>query len=182
MLRLIGNPALSLFRSQRLLTELRAVAPAVTAVSSRFVHFVDLNAGLDDEEMQVLERLLTYGDPDGPGETEGALLLVVPRIGTISPWSSKATDIAHNCGLTTVRRIERGVAHFLRGPGGAALDAASCDAAAALLHDRMTETVLGDWDDAPALFRQSEPAPLGTVDALGGGRDALLEADRMLGL
>jgi phosphoribosylformylglycinamidine synthase len=102
---------------------------------------------------------------------------VVPRFGTISPWSSKASDIAHNCGLTKVDRLERGIAYYVKGA-----TTADRDVIAAVLHDRMTEAVLDNTAAAEALFSHAEPAPLSTVDVLAGGRDALIEADKNLGL
>jgi phosphoribosylformylglycinamidine synthase len=99
---------------------------------------------------------------------------VVPRLGTVSPWSSKATDIARSCGLARVRRIERGVAWWLPGT--------TAEAAADLLHDRMTESLLRSGEEASALFERAEPAPLATVDVLGGGIDALQAANSRLGL
>ncbi len=125
--------------------------------------------------------MLRYGPsvPPDRGEPEGQLVLVVPRPGTISPWSSKATDIAHNSGLTMVRRLERGTAFYLTGEG---IDEPALRTAADLLHDRMTEVALFDLADADQLFRQAEPRPCTSVDLLGGGREALVAANGALGL
>ncbi|MCB1825516.1 MAG: phosphoribosylformylglycinamidine synthase [Candidatus Competibacteraceae bacterium] len=179
MLRFRGSPALSPFRLEKLLTALRRRVPVVTAVHAEFVHFVDGRLLTHDRE--VLERLLRYG----PIVTQRHLggeptFLVVPRPGTRSPWSSKATDIAHNCGLQHVRRIERGVAYYLE--SARALTAEEQTLLKPLLHDRMTEAVLEPNDDPALLFAQAEPAPLTSVDLLGGGRDALVIANRELGL
>ena len=107
-----GAVALSPFRVEKLLASLpRALAEAIT-LQTRFVHFVAVSEPLAGDEMRVLEKLLTYGTPVA-AEPEGVLLLVLPRFGTVSPWSSKATDIAHNCGLAKVVRIERGVAYSI---------------------------------------------------------------------
>ena len=180
MLLLAGSPALSPFRLERLLESVQAQVPAVQAVTTRYVHFADCEQALDGDEMQVLERLLTYGPRAEAGEPAGALFLVAPRPGTISPWSSKATDIAHNCGLGKIRRIERGVACYVE--SGAPLGEAEEAALRALIHDRMTEVVLATLEEADVLFRQAQPASLTCVDVLGGGREALVAANLSLGL
>jgi phosphoribosylformylglycinamidine synthase len=180
MLILTGNPALSEFRRARLLAELQARTAAVTGLEARFVHFMDLEQALSEGERGLLERLLDYGERAGPPGTEGALFLVVPRPGTISPWASKATDIAHNCGLSGLRRIERGIAYRLA--LGAPLAQAGRAALADALHDRMTEVVLGALEEAEALFRQAEPAPLGVVDITGDAQAALAAANLRMGL
>lgn len=181
MLQLRGAPALSAFRHAKLLATLRASVPEITELYAEYVHFVDVEGDLGPAEHALLEQLLDYG-PSYAEErlTEGLAVLVVPRIGTQSPWSSKATDIAHNCGLTQIRRLERGVAYriALRGT----LKESHFEAIVAGLHDRMTEAVLGDASDAAQLFAHHEPAPLGTVDILEGGRKALEAANVELGL
>src|SRR5262245_24483957 len=112
MLMLPGAPALSAFRITKLLAQLRASEPGVTGLSSRFVHFVDAERALDGAESRILERLLTYGPRvEAALPTEGEEVIVVPRAGTISSWSSKATDIAQVCGLGAVQRIERGISY-----------------------------------------------------------------------
>src|SRR5262245_34327437 len=118
ILRLPGAVALSPFRVEKLLASMpRPLAEAIT-IDARYIHFVATSAPLSADETGVLERLLTYGPP-ATGEPRGGLLLVIPRFGTVSPWSSKATDIAHNCGLSKVVRIERGIAYYItaRDPG-----------------------------------------------------------------
>jgi len=112
-LRLRGRSALSAFRSSRLLGSLRSAVPRVTGVHAEYWHFVELERALSDADARRLDRLLAYGPASLAGAARGELMLVVPRFGTISPWSSKASDIARHCGLETVRRIERGVAHYL---------------------------------------------------------------------
>src|SRR5918993_3328269 len=107
MLRFSGAPALSSFRIERLLALLRRIEPGVRAIEAVFIHFVDTERALEPAELGVLERLLD-ADRRDEQETGGARLFTVPRFGTVSPWSSKATDIAHVCGLAAVRRIERG--------------------------------------------------------------------------
>ncbi len=181
MLVLRGSPALSPFRLQKLSDRLREALPEVSHLYAEFVHFADLERKLDDDDRAILERLLTYGPTQPAEEPGGQLLLVVPRLGTISPWSSKATDIAHNCGLKRVARLERGVAYYLTAESGP-LDNHRLAIARSLLHDRMTENVLEDFEEAEGLFLHTEPAPLRTVDIVGGGRDALIAANRDWGL
>ncbi|UYG08369.1 phosphoribosylformylglycinamidine synthase [Halomonas sp. M4R1S46] len=182
MLELRGAPALSAFRHAKLLAALRAAVPEVEALTADYLHFVDHEGDLAGEDRRLLERLLDYGpsrDEDAAAG-EGRLFLVVPRIGTQSPWSSKATDIAHNCGLTRIQRLERGIAYRVSFAG--TLSEEAFETVTALLHDRMTETVLFDASDAARLFAHHEPAPLGQVDILAGGRAALATANVELGL
>ena len=113
MLTLRGAPALSDFRLQKLTRRIAEATGTELSPYAEFVHFVDLDRPLDDAGRLVLERLLRYGPALPAHELRGELLLVVPRPGTISPWSSKATDIAHNCGLEALHRIERGIAYYL---------------------------------------------------------------------
>jgi phosphoribosylformylglycinamidine synthase len=171
VLTLPGAVALSPFRVEKLLASLTSPRPA--AIDARFVHFVAIAAPLDAAETQVLERLLTYGTA-ATGAPQGELLLVLPRFGTVSPWSSKATDIARNCGLAKIQRIERGIAYFVE------RDAA--EALRPLVHDRMTEVVVDDFAAAEKLFERHAPQPLATVDLLGGGKGALEEANASMGL
>jgi phosphoribosylformylglycinamidine synthase len=180
MLTLTGAPAFSRFRLDKVLEDLRALCPAVTSVAARHMHFADLERDLGPDELRLLKRLLSYGPSRMESFPEGDFLLVLPRFGTISPWSSKATDIARNCGLDAVRRIERGVAWHIeaRRP----LQEAELEALAVPLHDRMTEAVVRRADDAARLFERHVPAPLGFVDVLGGGRAALARANDALGL
>lgn len=185
MLQLRGAPALSSFRRSQLLTRLQAELPAVTGLYAEFVHFADLAAdqnvdGLNPEQREVLDSLLRYGPTEQVETPVGKLLVVVPRPGTISPWSSKATDIAHNCGLAEVKRLERGVAYYLQST--APLSDDETGQAAALLHDRMVEAVLTDMAQAQQLFDHSGPQPLTTVAILAQGRAALEQANRSLGL
>ena len=193
MLILPGSNALSAFRSQRLLTQLQAVAPTIAAVQARFYHFIDASSPLSAEDTERLSAMLTYGEPVPETQYDGVTeeYFVIPRLGTISPWASKATDIAHNCGMAHIHRIERGVAYTvvlksgILGTGFGApkkLGAEEVQAVAALLHDRMTETVLRSADEAQALFTELEGRPLEAVDILGAGRKALEQANAEMGL
>jgi len=185
MLVLPGSAALSRARLEKRLARIREACPGVTAASARFVHFVDLAAPLGDEGRAVLEQLLTYGPREPLPAIAGATttLWVVPRLGTVSPWSSKATDIAATCGLDAVRRIERGVAWTVAaaagGAGAAPLDRA---ALAAAISDRMTETVLDRESDGARLFEEAAPHAMASVPVLAGGRAALERANSELGL
>ncbi|WP_137971113.1 phosphoribosylformylglycinamidine synthase [Pseudomonas sp. F(2018)] len=178
MLILRGAPALSAFRHGKLLSQLTARVPAVTGLYAEFAHFAEVTGVLTADEEQVLARLLKYGPSVPVQEPSGKLFLTIPRFGTISPWSSKASDIARNCGLAKIERLERGVAYYVSGE----LSEADVQAAAALLHDRMTQLVLSTLEEAAGLFSHAQPKPLTAVDILGGGRAALEQANVQLGL
>lgn len=180
MLVLRGAPALSTFRHDKLLSLLQAQVSQVTGLYAEFVHFAEAQAPLDADAEAVLERILSYGPKGRVENPDGQLFLVMPRSGTISPWSSKATDIAHNCGLTQINRLERGLAYYIRSE--TALDADASQVIAALLHDRMTQMVAASMADASSLFRHESPRALGHVDVLQGGRAALESANQTLGL
>ena len=163
-----GGDALSPFRTAALLTRLQRVAPSLTGLSARHVHWVASEEPLDDATRATVDRLLTYG-PSDAGDVAGAHLatvVVAPRLGTLSPWASKATDIAHNCGVD-VRRVERVTEYLLA--TDEPLTEEQWAAAADLLHDRMTETALPTRGDAAALFDEREAEPMERVDVLGRG-------------
>ena len=130
-----------------------------------------LREPLSDSAAETLKALLTYGPREEKTSTKGQLILVVPRPGTISPWSSKATDIAHNCGLNQVVRVERGTAYYVHAEE--LLSEHQLAVLARSLHDRMVEAVLDDLNKAEVLFSHQQPAPVTSVDTLGGGVDAL---------
>lgn len=182
MLQLRGNPALSPFRLQKLMRTLQAHVPGVAHVYAEFMHFADLEQRLSAEEEALLERLLAYGPKLEVEQPDGEILLVTPRPGTISPWSSKATDIARNCGLSAIRRLERGIAYYIKKGDGNEMSDAELTSILPLIHDRMIEAVFLSLDEAEGLFQQEEPRPLRSVDILGGGRDALVLANRDWGL
>ncbi|WP_050478813.1 phosphoribosylformylglycinamidine synthase [Herbaspirillum rhizosphaerae] len=186
MLILPGSNALSAFRTQRLLSQLQSVDAAITGVTGRFIHFIDAVGEVSEEDKARLDGLLTYGEPFS-GTAEGDEFVVIPRFGTISPWASKATDIAHNCGMANIHRIERGIAYHVQVKtgllGGAKkLNEASLMAVAALLHDRMTDMVLRTPQEAAGLFSELQAKPLEFVDLLTGGKAALENANTELGL
>ncbi|MGO3847995.1 phosphoribosylformylglycinamidine synthase [Pseudoalteromonas sp. KG3] len=173
MLILRGAPALSDFRVQKILARCQQAQLPVTNVYAEYAHFADLTAQLSSDEQTKLEKLLTYGPTIAEHTPAGTLVLVTPRPGTISPWASKATDIAHNCGLAQVHRVERGIAYYVEGD----LSAEQLTEVAALLHDRMTEATHSTMDDAGKLFRTDAPGKMSSVDILGGGREALATAN-----
>ncbi|MFS1488445.1 phosphoribosylformylglycinamidine synthase [Vibrio splendidus] len=175
-----GSPALSEFRVNKLLELCRELSLPVTGIYAEFAHFADLTADLDASEVEKLEKLLTYGPTIEEHEPEGLLLLATPRPGTISPWSSKSTDIAHNCGLAKVSRLERGTAFYIE--TSSELSELQLVELKAILHDRMMEVVFTDFESAAALFTVAEPAPYAEVDLLTGGRKALEKANVTLGL
>ncbi len=179
MLRFRGAPALSSFRIERLLALLRRIEPGVRAIEADFIHFVDTERTLEPAELGVLERLLDADRRDEPG-TGGASLFTVPRFGTVSPWSSKATDIARVCGLAAVRRIERGKAWRIRaGPG---LTREALAALAAPLFDPMTETLMLDEGEARQLFETHPRRALGHIGLGADPQAALARANAAQGL
>jgi phosphoribosylformylglycinamidine synthase len=171
-----GSQALSDFRRAKLLSQLQEIDKHITGISAEYRHFVDTTGELTTAQDSRVRTLLTYGPP-AKVAVSGELFLVVPRMGTISPWSSKATDIARNSGLETVNRIERGTAYQVQ--TARPIDRPSV---AALLHDRMTESVLADTAAASQLFAVIAPKPFITVDVLNEGNSALRKANKDFGL
>ncbi|MGL5852324.1 MAG: phosphoribosylformylglycinamidine synthase, partial [Phycicoccus sp.] len=204
-----GGDALSGFRAAGLLARLRVVAPQVTGVRARHVHLVAGDGPLDLATTAVVQRLLTYGPPfEAPERARAphaqadretrtgvrvprahadrgtrawadARFVVAPRVGTVSPWASKATDIAHSCGVD-VRRVERVTEYLLACE--TILSEHQWWACAGLLHDRMTESVLRSVEESAALFGTRDAEPMVRVDVLGRGRAAIEEADTTFGL
>ena len=173
MQKFISAAALSDFRLEKLLANLQTVQADIQKVAARFVHFV--SGDLTHENKHLLEQLLSYGASNYINDSEGECLLIVPRSGTISPWSSKATDIAQRCGLHDIKRIERGIEYFI--VSSSPLN----ENVAAKLHDRMTQTVVYHQDNLD-LFVEHAPLPLLHVDVIEQGRDALVLANTQLGL
>jgi phosphoribosylformylglycinamidine synthase len=178
MLILKGAPALSEFRRNKYLNEIRQLQIDISGLNADFMHFVHVSSDLTSSERQVLNRLLTYGPVKLEVNPVGSLVLVTPRPGTISPWSSKATDIAKICGLDKVQRLERGIAYYVQGN----LSKVELKLVADRLHDRMVETVFLSEQEAECLFEKKEPAPLAVIDILKNGRIALEKANQTLGL
>ena len=187
LLHFEGGNALSAFRAQALLVRLTLVCPRIAAVSARHVHWVWSDAMLSGSAADKLAALLSYGDA-ADGDTDGDLVVVTPRLGTVSPWASKATDIAHNCGVA-VHRVERVTEFRLQVKsaflGNKPLGADEVRAAAECLHDRMTESVacgVGAREAARHLFDEREGVPMAHVDLLGRGPSAIAEANATWGL
>lgn len=177
LLSLAGPPALSAFRRRMLLDLCKAMLPRVHSVEARFVYLAEIEADLSPQDNQQLARVL--GSAQGDPTPSGAGLLVAPRPGTISPWSSKATDILHNCGLKAVVRVERGLHYAFADEDGAVIPPADLELVHALLHDRMTEAVI---PDPATLFKHVAPRPLQTVALRADGRAALEAANKRWGL
>lgn len=175
--KLTGSNALSAFRANRLLTALKGVEGGVTAVSACYVHFVSATRELTQTEKERLNALLDYGDPAAAPKA-GLQFLTVPRLGTISPWASKATDIVHNCGIDCVERVERGILYTLEGD----IAAGKAEMLTKLCFDRMTETALAADADISCLFADVPGKPMATVDVVAGGRTALEKANQEMGL
>ncbi|MCA0439700.1 MAG: phosphoribosylformylglycinamidine synthase [Proteobacteria bacterium] len=183
--QLEGGNALSSFRAQQLLPQLQAIHPKIEGLAARHVHLVARDAAPSEAERERLAALLNYGDPYA-GPADGLALLVTPRLGTVSPWASKATDIAHNCGLQ-LRRVERITEYRISLKGGLLggrpeLTPEQLQQVAALLHDRMTESVVATRAEAQELFTELDAEPMAFVDVLGGGRAALEAANKAWGL
>jgi len=179
MLCIPGSPALSEFRLKKLQQQIANLGLGLTQVSSQYIHLVDLvGSDLSGNDHRILRNLLTYGPSSANAETGGSDFLVMPRPGTISPWSSKATDIAHNCGLSDIKRIERGIHYRVQ---AANLEQRREDLIP-LLHDRMTEQVFASLRDCEALFIEHDPRPLCEIDLMSGGVEALRQANTDLGL
>jgi phosphoribosylformylglycinamidine synthase len=182
MLSLRGSAALSQFRLEKTLSSIRDSVRRVSHLYAEFWHFAWSETGLSDGQQSVLQQILTYGPKLAVESPAGGLFLVVPRPGTISPWSSRATDIARHCGLETISRLERGVAYHVATEDGSPLTEAEIQILRTLIHDRMTEAVFHEIEDAGKLYHQGEPAPMASVDILGGGKAALEAANNEMGL
>ena len=181
VIKLRGGSALSSFRLNKLLRSFSAAGVEVEHVYAEFWHFAEVNRPLSRDEQTVLTQLLTYGHAADQAGEMGEMLLITPRIGTISPWSSKASDIVHNAGLDAVTRVERGIVVFVKKPSGKLSDSDK-QAILPVLHDRMTEMVFDSFDAADKLFQHIEPQALASVDVLAGGKAALQRANSDLGL
>jgi len=191
MLHLSGSDALSGFRREQLLRRCKHLRLPIAQIQAHFEYFVWTRQALSAPDHTRLQALL-QAKPDRESAAvprHAWVLRVVPRLGTVSPWASKATDIARHCGLAQIRRIERGVRYgitpargVLGALGGGALHASQCAQLAALLHDRMTQTVVDAQFDGQALFAPLPGKDVQTVDVLAHGADALRDADSALGL
>jgi len=161
---------------------MQQIEPRLKSVAARYCYFIALHSSATQsaEHKKRLKDLLLSGDKAGSLGSGAHKVYVLPRPGTISPWSSKATDIARACGLESIRRIERGICyglHFRSGVGERDIVALY-----SVLHDRMTEAVFDGGDDVAPLFEDHEPLPVATVGVLEGGKKALTRANKHLGL
>ncbi|MCI0506439.1 MAG: phosphoribosylformylglycinamidine synthase [Gammaproteobacteria bacterium] len=181
MLILHGCPALSAFRIDKLVARLQQHI-SIKRLTANYIHIVNVDSSLSEDAKNILQHILSYGPSYQEEALQGVPLYVLPRPGTISPWSSKATDIAHHCGLTAIKRIERGIHYTLRIAGSKQLTTQQVALLKPLIHDRMTEMVWNDLDTVERLFAQADPAPLNTIDILQRGRGALVEANSVMGL
>lgn len=187
MLSLRGSAALSPFRIDKILASLQAgqggAASNIKHLYAEFRHFVwTKDTALSAEQQARLAQVLTYGPQLAAEDPTGEFFLVLPRIGTISPWASRATDIIQHCGLPEVLRVERGVAYYLQTVNGQALTPAERQSLLPLIHDRMTEGVFAHLQDAEQLYHSDSPKPLSRVDLLQGGKAALEKANADMGL
>ncbi len=181
MLKIPGTAALSAFRKDRLLNELQSISVDITTITSRFVHFVDIGHDFSEVEKQILKQLLNYGDLQESVNSSDCLFVVIPRPGSISPWSSKATEIAHRCGLNSVKRIERGIEYFIK--SNIPIFGTIKQRIQSLLHDRMMQIVLDSEQDLKdLLFAEHQPAPLTTIAIIEQGYQALEQANIEMGL
>lgn len=183
MLRLRGSQAYSDFRIKKLLEAVQQKVPAVDAIDTEYQHLIKLideSPSLDSDELVKLERLLSYGPTMSDVEHKGKRLFVLPRFGTISPWSTKASDIVAHCGLDKIARVERGIAFYIE--SSCDLDDAQVATIIGLIHDPMTESIVLELSDAEQLFHQEPPKPLFEVPLLSEGKTALERANQDLGL
>ena len=180
MLIIDGGHALSQFRTDSLQRQIKSITAKVDGFSAKFVHFVQTSSKFDSNERSKLEALLSYTSTASATFKNKFQILVIPRFGTISPWSSKATDIAHNCGLISVERIERGTLYEFSLK--AVADEIEIQQIVHLLHDRMTESVLFDLQKADSLFMHETKRELMEVSLSDNPKDALLRANQKMGL
>ncbi len=181
-LSLRGSSALSQFRLDKLYATLKESAPNIAHIYAEFMHFAFSELELSENQQNILKQILTYGPKANAETPAGELFLVIPRIGTISPWASRASDIANNCGLDNLLRLERGIAFYVTTADGKSLNDAEKSTLKTQIHDRMTEMVFSHLDDAQKLYHSGQPAPLSTIDILHGGKAALNAANNEMGL
>ena len=181
MLILQGSNALSKFRINKLLSVVQTHTPEIISIQTRFIHFVNENEALDKKEDAQLNELLNYGETCN-SFIKGSQLIAIPRPGTISPWSSKASDIAHNSGLNKIIRIERGIIYLFEISNEKKLTKGQIEKITPLIHDRMTEIIIEDENEAVKLFNTTEPNPIEKIDILNKGIDELEKANLNMGL
>ena len=182
IIRHLGSSALSIFRRQKLKSDLAGLGIGISDISAQYIHYVHIDRALDDSEHRILQLILDYGPHPALSVSEcPERLYIVPRFGTISPWSSKATDIAGRCGLSVVKRLERGIVYYFDIHTNATLGYAEREIVLPYLCDRMTEMVMKE-NDAEGIFQAHTPARMTSVALSKGGRNILQQADKQLGL
>ncbi|HQS37815.1 MAG: phosphoribosylformylglycinamidine synthase [Methylophilales bacterium 39-45-7] len=182
MISLRGSAALSPFRIEKIQSKLDQICPNIGHLYAEFWHFAWVDGTLSAEQKNTLNQILTYGPSMQAEDAQGELIVVLPRVGTISPWASRATDIVKHCGLPEIQRVERGIAYYVKTKNGQALSATERQQLLPLIHDRMTESVFSTFEDAQKLYHTDAPKPLSTVDILQGGKAALNQANSDMGL
>jgi len=180
MMQFRGRTALSAFRSQKLLENIQTIVPQIRAIAAQYWYFCQVQQELTSSELVHLAQLLEAVHSPAPLAQDDSWCLVVPRLGTISPWSSRATDIAHHCNLAAITRLERGIVFHLQ--LSSTLSARDRQQVEACLHDRMTESVLRAFADIPRLFQRDTPDALNHILTLDHGVSALIDANKKMGL
>lgn len=180
MMQFRGRTALSAFRSQKLLENIQAIVPHIRAIAAQYWYFCQAQSALTSGEIVHLAQLLEAVHSPAALTQDNNWYLVVPRPGTISPWSSRATDIAHHCNLTSITRLERGIIFHLQ--SSSILSTSDRQQVETCLHDRMTESVLRTFTDIPRLFQHNTPGTLNHIAILDQGASALIDANKRMGL
>ncbi|XZQ58112.1 MAG: phosphoribosylformylglycinamidine synthase [Arsenophonus sp.] len=175
-----GLPALSTFRITKLLSLCKQKKIPVINIYSEYVYFTELDKPLNYDDQQKLNQLLHYNQSATEENHVGQLLLVTPKLGTISSWSSKAMDIIHNCGLYNIIRIERGIAYYIIYP--TSLYASQISNLSTIFYDRMIEDVWYSFEQVKLLFVHKKPSPMITIEILKNGRSELELMNVKLGL
>ena len=179
MITIEGPPSHSPFRLHQLLIELQNLDPGITSLGARYIHFIDNITTLNEQEIQILNSLLTYGPDWELGPDQGDKVLVIPRLGTTSPWSSKSTDIAHSSGLGNIKQIERGLMFTLV---SLSKDQETRNQCISKLYDRMTQQVLPESEQPDLIFQTEKPVAHAAIPILSEGQAALEKANTNLGL
>ncbi|MSQ80412.1 MAG: phosphoribosylformylglycinamidine synthase [Candidatus Methylopumilus sp.] len=182
IIHIAGGPAYSKFRKEKLLTKLQQINTQIKDICSEFIHIVWYEKYITTSEKNVLEKILHYGPKANPLKFKSNSIITIPRPGTISPWASRATDIATHCGLSQIKRIERGIAIYLELKDGSELPLKQKEILSSLLHDRMTEVSIFNIDDASILFSHLPPKPIVYAEILKNGKKILDDFNKNLGL
>ena len=182
IIHIAGGPAYSKFRKEKLLEKLQTVNPQIKDIHSEYLHIVWCEKKIAASEKDTLEKILHYGPKAQVLDFKDNSIITIPRPGTISPWASRATDIANHCGLYDIKRIERAVAVYIELKNGALLSEDQKKVLALYLHDRMTEVSIFNLDDAKALFSHLAPKPIQYAEMLEHGKKILNDFNKNLGL